>query len=64
MSTEIPEILGIADRILVVREGRITAELSRGDATQERLVQAAAVEIDEMSQPSIATAPDAVGVSA
>jgi ribose transport system ATP-binding protein len=42
MSTEIPEILGIADRILVMREGRITAELSRAEATQARLVAAAA----------------------
>jgi ribose transport system ATP-binding protein len=44
MSTEIPEILGIADRILVMREGRITAEFSRHEATQEKLVAAAAVD--------------------
>ncbi len=44
MSTEIPEILGIADRILVMREGQITAELSRAEATQERLVAAAATD--------------------
>lgn len=43
MSTEIPEILGIADRILVMREGRITAEFDREQATQEKLVEAAAV---------------------
>lgn len=43
MSTEIPEILGISDRILVMREGRITAEFSRAEATQEKLVEAAAV---------------------
>jgi ABC-type sugar transport system ATPase subunit len=43
MSTEIPEILGISDRILVMREGRITAQFSRGEATQARLVAAAAV---------------------
>jgi ABC-type sugar transport system ATPase subunit len=43
MSTEIPEILGIADRILVMREGRVTAELNRSEATQEKLVEAAAV---------------------
>ena len=42
MSTELPEILGIADRVLVMREGRITADLPRADATQERLVAAAA----------------------
>ncbi|MCA9858224.1 MAG: sugar ABC transporter ATP-binding protein [Thermomicrobiales bacterium] len=44
MSTEIPEILGIADRILVMREGRVTAEFDRSEATQEKLVQAAAVD--------------------
>jgi ABC-type sugar transport system ATPase subunit len=44
MSTEIPEILGIADRILVMREGQITAEFARGEATQEKLVAAAAVD--------------------
>jgi ribose transport system ATP-binding protein len=50
MSTEIPEILGIADRILVMREGQITAELTRAEATQERLVAAAAQ--DELSATS------------
>jgi ABC-type sugar transport system ATPase subunit len=43
MSTEIPEILGISDRILVMREGRIVAEFDRREATQEKLVGAAAV---------------------
>jgi ABC-type sugar transport system ATPase subunit len=44
MSTEIPEILGIADRVLVMHEGQITAEFTRAEATQERLVAAAAGE--------------------
>ncbi|HEY8446948.1 MAG TPA: sugar ABC transporter ATP-binding protein [Thermomicrobiales bacterium] len=43
MSTEVPEILGISDRILVMREGRITAEFTRAEATHERLIAAAAV---------------------
>jgi ribose transport system ATP-binding protein len=43
MSTEIPEILGIADRVIVMREGVITAEFSRVEATQEALIEAAAV---------------------
>ncbi len=42
MSTEMPEILGIADRILVMREGAISAEFTRAEASQERLVAAAA----------------------
>jgi ABC-type sugar transport system ATPase subunit len=56
MSTEIPEILGIADRILVLREGRITAELARAEATQERLVAAAAVVGDETADGSVGPA--------
>jgi len=44
MSTEIPEILGIADRILVMREGQITASFNRDEATQDRLIEAAANE--------------------
>jgi rhamnose transport system ATP-binding protein len=42
ISSELPEILGMADRVLVIREGRLVAELSREEATQERIVQAAA----------------------
>ncbi len=38
ISSELPEILGMSDRILVIREGRIRAELARGDATQETIM--------------------------
>ena len=38
VSSELPEILAVSDRILVMREGVITAELSRGDATEERIM--------------------------
>ncbi|MDY7529623.1 MULTISPECIES: sugar ABC transporter ATP-binding protein [unclassified Cryobacterium] len=41
ISSELPEILGMADRVLVVREGRITAEISRADATAESIMFAA-----------------------
>jgi ABC-type sugar transport system ATPase subunit len=41
VSSELPEILGIADRILVLCEGRKTAEFKRGDATEEMIVKAA-----------------------
>lgn len=41
ISSELPEVLGMADRVLVVCEGRITAELDRSEATPE-LVMAAA----------------------
>jgi len=41
ISSELPEILGMSDRILVMREGAITAEFSRADATQEAVMTAA-----------------------
>jgi ABC-type sugar transport system ATPase subunit len=41
VSSELPEILGIADRILVLCEGRLTAEYSRKEATEENVVKAA-----------------------
>ncbi|MCU1404824.1 MAG: D-xylose transporter ATP-binding protein [Glaciihabitans sp.] len=41
ISSELPEVLGMADRVLVMREGRITAEISRADATSESVMFAA-----------------------
>jgi len=38
ISSELPEVLGMSDRILVMHAGRIVAELSRGEATQERIM--------------------------
>ncbi len=38
VSSELPEILGMSDRVVVMREGRITAELSRAEATEERIM--------------------------
>jgi ABC-type sugar transport system ATPase subunit len=40
-SSELPELLAMCDRILVLCEGRLTAELSREEATQERIMEAA-----------------------
>ncbi|THD82480.1 sugar ABC transporter ATP-binding protein [Aliigemmobacter aestuarii] len=42
VSSEIPEVLGMSDRILVMREGRIVAEVSGDDRTPETLVRHAA----------------------
>jgi len=42
VSSELPEVLGMAHRILVVREGKICAEFSHADATQEKIIAAAA----------------------
>jgi ABC-type sugar transport system ATPase subunit len=41
MSTELPEILGIADRVIVMYEGRVTGEFSRAEATTEKVIAAA-----------------------
>jgi len=41
ISSELPEILGMSDRILVMREGRVTGEFSRAEATQEKILRAA-----------------------
>ncbi|NMR19283.1 multiple monosaccharide ABC transporter ATP-binding protein [Cellulomonas fimi] len=38
ISSELPELLGICDRIYALNEGRVTGELSRDEATQERLM--------------------------
>ena len=39
VSSELPEVLGISDRILVMNEGRITAEISRDEATEQRIME-------------------------
>ena len=41
VSSELPEVLGMADRVLVMHEGRITAELPRETATAELVMHAA-----------------------
>jgi ABC-type sugar transport system ATPase subunit len=41
ISSEMPEILAMADRILVMRDGEFTAEFQRGEATQEMLLKSA-----------------------
>lgn len=41
VSSELPEILGIADRIIVMCDGRVTGELMAKDATQEKIMKLA-----------------------
>ncbi|KKK06403.1 sugar ABC transporter ATP-binding protein [Micromonospora sp. HK10] len=38
VSSELPEVLGLSDRIVVMQNGRITGELTRGEATEERVL--------------------------
>jgi putative multiple sugar transport system ATP-binding protein len=39
ISSELPELLGLCDRIYALSAGRITGEVKQEDATQERLMQ-------------------------
>ena len=41
ISSDLPEVLAMSDRLIVMHEGRITAELPRAEATQERVMFAA-----------------------
>lgn len=38
ISSELPEVLGMCDRIYVMNEGRIVGELSREEASQESIM--------------------------
>ena len=41
ISSELAEVLGMADRVVVMHEGRVTAELSRAEASEEAVLRAA-----------------------
>jgi D-xylose transport system ATP-binding protein len=41
VSSELPELIGMADRIIVMREGRITGHFSRSEFSQERIMECA-----------------------
>ncbi len=38
VSSELPELLGMSDRVLVLHKGRLSADLPRREATQERVL--------------------------
>jgi ribose transport system ATP-binding protein len=45
ITSELPEALGMCDRILVMREGRITGELNRQEASQEKIMHYATLNV-------------------
>ena len=47
ISSELPEILGMSDRILVMNHGRITAEFQAAEATEVKIMEFAALEVVE-----------------
>ena len=43
VSTELKEVMAMADRILVMSKGKVTAEMTRSEATEQKLVEASAI---------------------
>jgi ABC-type sugar transport system ATPase subunit len=52
ISSDLPEVLALADRILIMRHGRLTGELARGDATEEKVMHLAAIGSATGANPS------------
>ncbi len=50
ISSELPEVLAMSDRILVMREGHMMGEFSREEATQEKVMAAAVGQIEKETQ--------------
>jgi ribose transport system ATP-binding protein len=47
VSSELPELLALSDRILVLREGRLAGTLARSEATEERIIELATLTRDD-----------------
>lgn len=47
VSSEMPEIIGLSDRVIVMREGRVAASINRNQLTQESILEAS------MAKPSV-----------
>jgi rhamnose transport system ATP-binding protein len=43
VSSEMPEIIGLSDRVIVMREGRVTASINRDELTQESILEASMI---------------------
>ncbi|OKJ61655.1 sugar ABC transporter ATP-binding protein [Streptomyces sp. CB02261] len=57
ISSELPEVLGLADRVVVMQNGRITGELSRAEATEESILNLAMA--DDLATVDAAPTPAA-----
>jgi len=47
ISSELPEVIGLSDRVIVLREGRITGEFKRQETSEEKLLACAAGVVNE-----------------
>jgi rhamnose transport system ATP-binding protein len=52
ISSELPEVLTLADRVLVMREGRLVAAIAREDATEEAIVAAGTGQANRPQPPA------------
>jgi L-arabinose transport system ATP-binding protein len=56
ISSELPEVIGLSDRVVVMRSRRITGEVPREEATEDRLL-----ELGMMESETAAVAADHMG---
>jgi ABC-type sugar transport system ATPase subunit len=52
ISSELPEVLSVGDRILVMREGRLMAEFGHADVSEEKIMAAATGQLNGTGAPS------------
>lgn len=50
ISSELPEIIGMSDRVLVLSEGRLTGELQKGEITQMEIMKCATIQNKPLSE--------------
>lgn len=50
VSSEMPEVLGMADRIVVMKSGRVTGQFESGKTTQEMILEASLKHKDEKGE--------------
>jgi rhamnose transport system ATP-binding protein len=60
ISSDLPEVIGMSDRVLVMREGRVVGEFPRG-ASQEQIAEAATVGTTRVRAPAATADPTTVG---
>jgi rhamnose transport system ATP-binding protein len=61
ISSELPELLALCDRVLVMSEGRLTANIPRAEATQESIMQAAVPQTREVAAACARWPPSSAG---